>query len=409
MAEVKRGFGPPPEVMQYLQDRGFKPAFSYQDVWGEEYAHAFSVAKVTELELGKAFQDSIAKVRAAGGAEEDWRPLMLAELQRLGWWGPRLVADPTGREPAAMVDFTSARRLRTIWWGNTASARAAGQWQRAQRSKRGLPYFLYMRTTSVEPRQQHLVWVGVILPVDDPFWDTHFPPNGWHCSCWLRQISRRESERLLAQEPDPDTIGYTTEAPEIGPPREFRNRRTGEVTEVPAGIDPAWAQNPGKTRATTLLQNLETRLGEAPETVATEKLQELWRDPFIRVAPLLPKTPTVYLPAGVSKPLQELLGARSPVAGITAAAVANKLRDHADHLDQDEFANLPETLATGRIVNEGRPKARSVIASIGAAIWKAVVLISDNGFLRVNTFHRIREEERDRLLRKEGRLKGKEP
>lgn len=393
MAQAKRGFGPPPEVTSYFEDKGLKPAFSWLDVWGEEHAHAFTVAKATELDVLKAFRDTIAKAEREGKGFENWKPMIREELTRLGWWGPRLVSDPSGADPDKKVDFSKSRRLEIIFRSNVSSSRAAGQWQRAQRTKRALPYLLYLRTTSGDPRQEHLAWVGIIRPVDDPFWDTHFPPNGWLCKCHVRQISAREAERLLGRDPQDGGIFYTSEIPDLGPPRQFKNRRTGEITEVPAGIDPGWQTNPGKARATTVLKSLEDRLGEAPETVATEKLQELWRDPFIRVAPLLPKRPSIYLPAGVSRPLAEAMDAISPVVGITASTVANKLDSHGDHLDVEKLVHLPEVLARGQIIDEARPRSRSVVARIGQSLWMAAVRLSDTGFLRVVSFRRTNDDE----------------
>lgn len=199
--QPRRGFGPTPEVTGYFERKGIVPAFKYLDVWGEEHAYNFMVSGSTELELTTAFRDSIANALRTGQSLENWKLAMREELARQGWLGPRVVADPTGREPDRIIDFSSGRRLKTIFWSNMNSARAAGQWERAQRTKKALPYFLYLRTTSKEPREEHLGWVGIILPVDHPFWTTHFPPNGWLCKCQVRQISAREAERLLGLAP----------------------------------------------------------------------------------------------------------------------------------------------------------------------------------------------------------------
>jgi uncharacterized protein with gpF-like domain len=125
-----------------------------------------------------------------------------------------------------VVDFSAPRRLRTIFQTNMRSAFAAGQWERIQRTKAALPFLLYVRTASVEPRPEHLRWAGIILPADDPFWRTHFPPNGWQCKCAVRQVSKFEARDKLRQD------GYTDQAPALGE-RTFVNRRTGEVVRVP--------------------------------------------------------------------------------------------------------------------------------------------------------------------------------
>ncbi|MBQ7855294.1 MAG: hypothetical protein IJ352_09820 [Muribaculaceae bacterium] len=31
---------------------------------------------------------------------------------------------------------------------------------------------------------------GVTLPIDDPFWDSFLPPNGWNCRCTAVQVRK---------------------------------------------------------------------------------------------------------------------------------------------------------------------------------------------------------------------------
>lgn len=384
MAEVKKGFGPPPEVTGYFDRKGLKPAFSHLDVWSAEHAHAFTVAKATELSLLTTFRDSISTAIKDGKGFETWRDGIRAELAAKGWAGPRMVADPSGVDPDRMVDFSRSNRLRTIFWGNMASARSAGQWERAQRTKGALPFFLYVRTTSTDPRPEHLGWVGIILPVDDAFWATHFPPNGWLCHCSVRQVSRREKETLVATKRS-DGVYYTDTAPPVVM-RDWRNRRTGEISRVPEGIDPGWHGNPGLDRTKTLLDNLELRLGEAPEQASTKALADLWSDPFVKIAPKVDgKT---WLPAGVTPRLaDELGGAKSAVVSIEAGDVAARIAKH--RMTPEDFAVLPAVLASGSVLPDprGDPAVRSVLAKVGKSWWRAFVRRSAKGYLRVTSLH----------------------
>ncbi len=287
-------FPVPDEVRSYFADKSLKPAFSWQDVWGEEHAYAFTVAKAVDLELLTAFKSTIQASLDAGEGLESWKKRILPELQRLGWDRPRTVSDPTGAWKDKEINFASPRRLETIFWANVRTARAAGQWQRAQRTKEGLPYFLYVRTTSAEPRVEHLSWVGLILPVDHPFWETHFPPNGWGCKCAVRQMTRREAEKLLQED------GYTDQVPDEGFV-DFQNRRTGEVVKVPFGIDPGWGTNPGLSRARTLTDNLSMRLDQAGPEAAKTRIAEWLDSPAPRVVAALPES--VKLPVAVAPQL----------------------------------------------------------------------------------------------------------
>lgn len=399
MAERTNQFAYPPEVSGYFKNKTVKPAFSYLDVWAEEHAYMFTVAKTTELEVTNAFHRTIGQAFDEGKGFDNWKPLIQAELSKLGWWQPRMVSDPSGIDPDRMVNFASDRRLKTIFWSNMNSARSAGQWERAQRSKRALPYVLYMRTTSGDPREEHLQWVGLILPIDHPFWRTHWPPNGWLCKCQVRMISAREAKsligttRVIGKDPDDNdiTMRYTDSPPDLGPDRQHRNRRTGEITMVPPGIDPGWHTNSGQARASTLIRNLEAQLEAAPEADATKVLKELWEDPYLRLAPRLDQK--VWLPAGVSRELADELGAKSPVISVTSETIAERMTRH--KLSVDDFAVFPELLAEGLPLPDPRGKGnvRAIIRQIGKSWWRAFVTLSETGYMRATSLHQKQEKE----------------
>lgn len=393
MAKVERGFAPPPEVTSYFDDKGVKPSFSWLDVFGAEHANAFTVAKATELELLGLFKNSIGKAIAEGRGFETWRNSIVDELGKAGWGKPRLVEDPTGKQPPKLVDFTGERRLRTIFWGNMASARAAGQWERAQRSKRALPYFLYLHTVSANPRKDHLQWVGLILPVDDPIWAAIFPPNGWHCKCAVRQISARERDDLLARVPANDNdVRYTDKAPVIEM-RSYLNKRTGEILQVPAGCDPGWGGNPGIARVRGVMRALEQQLVEAPPADATKTLEALWQSPWTRVVSRMPKEQLagVMLPAGVSKALQAAHGAVHHLVSIAAGDVVDRSNHDGRYHDGrgfEDLAKLPRIIADGTIVPDRVEGRRNVLSEIAGRWWRAVTTKSVNGFMRVVSVHR---------------------
>ena len=264
----------PPEVLSFFRDKELAPRFSWLDVWAEEHAHAFTVAGATEARILAEFRAGIDKAIAGGRGFEAFREEMRQRLTPLGWWGPRTVADPDGRDPNKRVDFSRPRRLEVTFWSNVRSARAAGQWDRIQRAKRALPFLLYIRTTSSDPRPEHLGWAGIILPVDDPWWETHFPPNGWMCKCAVRQISAAQAGRSLERGTVPapqgmdGAITYRDTPPADGPPRRYVNRRTGTHADVPAGIDPGWQTNPGIGRGRKLGRILAEQLDSAPAALA---------------------------------------------------------------------------------------------------------------------------------------------
>lgn len=71
----------------------------------------------------------------------------------------------------------------------TQSARSAAQW--AQYQADGDQFYLQYRTAADERvRESHSILHGTTLPVDDPFWQKFFPPNGWNCRCTVVQVRK---------------------------------------------------------------------------------------------------------------------------------------------------------------------------------------------------------------------------
>lgn len=375
--QPQRGFKAPPEVTSYLSEKGLRPAFSWQDVWGQEHAYAFTVAKATELELLTSFKTSIGKALAEGQGFETWRDGMLDELRRLGWAGPRTVKDPTGKWGPTEVDFSNPRRLQTIFWSNVNTARSAGQWERAQRTKAALPYALYVRTSSTDPRQEHLGWVGTILHLDDEWWKTHWPPNGWGCKCTVRMITGRERDRLLTAEAKPGGITYRAVAPDDGPPRTFVNKRTGEVSEVPAGVDPGWGTNPGPSRAQTLVTRLTEQLSAAGYDDARSAIAAIAASPMPRVMAGLPEP--VSLPIAVAPAsLSESIAAGARIVEMDAKALQATAKAAGTDMGPKLFARIQETLDTGTMTPGGDDE-RSVVAELPDGLWHAAVRGADLG------------------------------
>ena len=251
----------PKEVLAFFRAKKLKVGFDYRDVWREEHALNFTVAKAMQLDILESIQEAIGQAQEQGLTLRDFAKDLTPTLQRLGWWGVKEMTDPATGE---IIDaqLGSPRRLRTIYTANMRTARAAGQWERAQRTKKVLPYLLRTLGPSRKHRPEHVALAGTLLPVDDSFWDTHFAPDGWGCKCRVRQVTQTEYDRLQADGVPAGggvgTVPARTTAPKIEY-REWRNKRTGKVERVAVGCDPGWDTNPGKTRAADLAAMLEDK------------------------------------------------------------------------------------------------------------------------------------------------------
>jgi len=160
-------------------------------------------------------------------------------------------------------------------------------------------------------RASHRAWHNVTLPVDDPWWQTHYPPNGWRCRCTAVQLRARDVEgnqALKRQAPDEPLV-------------EWKNPHTGEAVQVPANIDPGFGYNVGQARSRWkgLLDAVAGRIVRLPalegaalyeslDDVALGKVADVFADFLVQVM--------AGPPAG-----------RMALAGVIERRILDRLRD----------------------------------------------------------------------------------
>lgn len=79
--------------------------------------------------------------------------------------------------------------LKTEYNYAVAASRSASQWIEIQKDKDTLPLLQYQTVGDDRVRPAHRDLEGITLPVDDEFWNTYFPPNGWNCRCDVIQLA----------------------------------------------------------------------------------------------------------------------------------------------------------------------------------------------------------------------------
>lgn len=337
---------PPPEASRYLRNKGLRPSFSWLDVEPEEHAVAFSVAKMAELDLLAAARAEVQKALDEGlpfaAFKKNWQSRPgLAE-----WLGKRDQQDPLTDE-IVEIKRSPARRLKVIYDTNLRSARAAGQWERIERTKAAFPFLEYQLGPSERHRPKHVEKAGMIIPVESAFWDEWMPPNGWGCKCWVRQVTRAEAERRgISPAPDvPDTV--------------WTNPRTGDMRIVPVGIDPGWERNPGKLRREGIEALLAEKLEALPADVATVALRDMatsWR--VWRVMDGAPDRAPVGL---LSEQMAAAAGVDDPIIWVNAETFAHLVTEKKDNAKEVKF----------------RQSLLAAVANVGQAVLGSLETRSD--------------------------------
>lgn len=98
-------------------------------------------------------------------------------------------------------------RLDTIFRTNIQQAYNFGRWQQQELVKDTRPYLMYDAVNDSRTRPTHMALDNTILPRDDPFWRTHYPPLGYRCRCIVVSLSQSQAEKR----------GIAKEAPNVMP------------------------------------------------------------------------------------------------------------------------------------------------------------------------------------------------
>lgn len=322
----------PEEVTRYFDAKKSQPSYDWRDVAPYEHATTFTVAKSAGYDVLEDIRTAVSEARRSyqdfGTFVDGLEPL----LRRKGWWGQQ-----KHPETGELVKLGSLHRLRTIYWANMSTARAAGEWERTWRTRRALPFLIYEVSTAENKRLLHQGWVGTILPVGHPWWHTHYPPNGWLCQCRVRQISKFEAQRRGY---DPEA-----EAPAIETYK-WVNKRTGEVVFVPKGIDAGWQGNPGRHRAENVQALLSSKLGAMTEAQRAVAIKDITGSRMFRA---IQRNELGYDPSRGGDQVQRELGrVAAPVAALPDDVVAIMgLADGASPVLQFSVADATKQIGKG--------------------------------------------------------------
>lgn len=202
------------------------PTAKWDDLQGLEHDRAFMVAGAVKADLLADLGAAIDKAIDDGQTLDWFRKEFRGIVEQHGWHGWTGEGTKGGE----------AWRTRVIYRTNMATTYAAGRM--AQLVEGGFPLWVYRHGASREPRVQHLAWDGLILPPDHPFWQTHAPPNGWGCSCYVLGARSEAGARRLGGRP------------ELKLPEDWD--RLDPKTGAPSGIDRGWGHAPGASVTDTV-------------------------------------------------------------------------------------------------------------------------------------------------------------
>ena len=220
VGEVKYGSLANKDAIEYFKNKLIIPSNEWDDLVGPIHAKGFTIAGATKLSLLEDFYKTIGEYIAEGKSLNQFLKDFDAIVAKHGW------------------SYKGKRRwrARVILNTNKRAAYSAGRWAQLQRVKSRRPYLIYMTVGDGRVREEHNAWRMHVAHIDDPFWLTHYPPNGWECRCYVRSASKADLDRL----------GLKVVETKVFEPIEIVDPKTGVVTQKLPGIDVGWDYNVGK-------------------------------------------------------------------------------------------------------------------------------------------------------------------
>ncbi|MEK0369738.1 MAG: phage minor head protein [Nitrosopumilus sp.] len=80
-------------------------------------------------------------------------------------------------------------------------------WKEVNEDSDVFPYLQYSTVKDSRVRPDHQELDGIIKRIDDPFWDTWFPPNDWNCRCIVKQLETAKVTKGTFEKNDSPIFG----------------------------------------------------------------------------------------------------------------------------------------------------------------------------------------------------------
>lgn len=386
MAAVRHGSLPFAEQIEFFRSKVNVPTRAWTDLYAEGHNTGFMVAGALRADLLEDLRAAVDTVIAEGGTLASFREQFGRIVAERGWTGW------AGEQSEAGTRW----RTRVIYDTNLRQSYNAGREQQMAdpELRRRRPYGLYRHGGSADPRPQHLAWDGLVLPLDDPWWDTHSPQNGWGCSCKKFAVGERELDRL----------GLTVA--ESAPPVRLLERVVGKngpsprVVRVPEGVDPGFEYRP-ELRTGQMLDTIAAKADAYAQPLAAALIADLARGGALARWWARPEGdyPLAVLDAAVAA----RIGAGTRTVRLSPDTRAKQIERHPE-LALADYQRSQEVIDRGRMRQDGERALVYVLEEPAGGYVLVVKATRSGAGLFVTSFRRLSREgaRRDRELRRLG-------
>lgn len=185
----------PEEAIAYLQAKLPQTTWDKHELSALAHQTTFTVSKLTNAAMLQDVQDALVQALDEGLTMSQFRERLTDKLVAGGWRarktlssGQQQITETTSGFMARVNEdgeigsrFDTPTRLETIFRTNMQSAYMAGRYEQNKSNAEDRPFWRYIAVMDESTRPDHAALDGLVFRHDDPFWQSHTPPNGYNC------------------------------------------------------------------------------------------------------------------------------------------------------------------------------------------------------------------------------------
>jgi SPP1 gp7 family putative phage head morphogenesis protein len=349
---IKLGFNQPfYRAVEELKNRGVVlPDKYYGELQGLHRQLNFSIAGKASLDQLQAVLDSLEEVLQKGSTFDKWRKDI--RVQDLG---------------------LPKHRLDNIFRTNIQAAYNRGHWENFVEHKATRPYLMYDAINDSRVRPTHLAMDGIIRPVGDSFWNSHYPPNGFRCRCRCISLNQRQ-----AYERSKNGKGLNQPITDDMKPDKGFDYNVG--TDLTAGIEKAKAdamtsnrvnqvlksalQKYEENKAMTIYQNTLT---EVKEAIQSKSFGDFYHNDNAIGS---------FVVGALSESDMAILGTESAVVLMSKESLETHKISHPD-ITIEHYKQLPEIIEKGEVYPT--QTRRYVLLKVEDKTYRAALKVTQDG------------------------------
>lgn len=181
--------------LDFLRENNITVDWDYPSMASEELIYVTASANAVRADIIKTMRNTLVNAAKQGLTRTEAARVLVQKLKNNGLWDKVETVDGKTGDIKA-IRGSSPYRVETFFRSNMQASYMAGKWLNIQEDRFDRPYLQYLTQADDRVRPSHRVLHKGVWAVNDPVWRKIYPPNGYNCRCYVRQITEAVARRL---------------------------------------------------------------------------------------------------------------------------------------------------------------------------------------------------------------------